>query len=154
MLAIKNANSFKLPNANNDIEAWHCNLFDYGTIYAILLTHDKTLFSFFIYGLEKDDFKYFTEIIQQNVFKTMLNLGFEQKKFEIILESMENMRFSKTDDKSVLASMNQLMPHIYTLMDRETELLDIIQSVNDMVNQKLNYNTPREKFEKLLGEYI
>jgi hypothetical protein len=142
----------KIKNPNEDIEDWHCNIFDYGKIYAVLLTNDKTLFSFYLYGFEKNDFKDFSEIIKQNIFKIMLNLGFEQKKFEVILESMENIRFSKTNNKSVLASMNQMSPYIYTQMDKEKDLIDIVEGLNNIVNKKLERTTPRKEFEFLLSE--
>ena len=154
ILKIKNPNNFKIPNTNEDIENWHCNILDYGKIYAILLTNDKTLFSFYLYGFEKNDFKDFSEIIKQNIFKTMLNMGFEQKKFEVILESMENIKFSKTNNKSLLASMNQMLPYIYTQMDREKDLIDIIEGLNNLPNKKFEWKTPREEFELLLSECI
>jgi hypothetical protein len=154
MLKIKNLNNFKIPNTNEDIENWHCNILDYGKIYAVLLTNDKTLFSFYLFGFKKSDFSNFSEIIKQSIFKTMLNMGFEQKKFEVILESMENMKFSKTNNKSVLASMNQMMPYIYTQMDREKDLIDIQIGLNDLPNKKFDWKTSREQFELLLSECI
>jgi len=154
ILKIKNPNNFIIPNTNEDIENWHCNILDYGKIYAVLLTNDKTLFSFYLFGFEKNDFIDFAEIIKQNIFKTMLNMGFEQKKFEVILESMENIKFSKTNNKRVIASMNQMLPYIHTQMDREKDLLDIQIGLNNLPIKKLDFKTPREEFELLLSECI
>ena len=154
MLKIKNPNNSKISNTNVDIENWHCNIIDYDKIYAVLLTNDKTLFSFYLFGFRKNDFKDFSEIIKQSIFKTMLNMGFEQKKFEVILESMENITFSKTDNKKVIASMNQMLPYIHTQMDREKDLFDIQIGLNDLPVEKLDFKTPREEFELLLNEYI
>jgi len=154
ILKIKNPNNFIIPNTNEDIENWHCNILDYGKIYAVLLTNDKTLFSFYLFGFEKNDFIDFAEIIKQNIFKTMLNMGFEQKKFEVILESMENIKFSKTNNKRVIASMNQMLPYIHTQMDRENDLLDIQIGLNNLPIKKLDFKTPREEFELLLSECI
>jgi hypothetical protein len=154
ILKIKNPNNFKIPNANEDVENWHCNILDYGKIYGVLLTNDKTLFSFYLFGFEKNDFKYFSEIIKQSIFKTMLNLGFEQKKFEVILESMENIKFSKTNDKKVLASMNQMLPYIYGSMEQEIDLIEINRGLNDMIQNKLDLKIPRKQFELLLSECI
>jgi len=154
ILKIKTDNDFKILNENEDIENWHCNIIDFGKIYAVLLTNDKTLYSFYLFGLEKNDFKDFNEIIKQNIFKTMIGLGFEQKKFEVILESLENIKFSKTDNRGVLASMNQMMPHIYNSMEREKSLLEINKGLNDLPNNKLGWKTPKEQFELLLSKYI
>ena len=154
MLKIKNPNNFKIPNTNEDIENWHCNILDYNKIYAVLITNDKTLFSFYLFGFEKDDFKDFSEIIKQNIFKTMLNMGFEQKQFEIILESMENIKFSKTNNRGTLASMNQMLPYIHHNMNEEKDLLDIMIGLNNMPIKKLGFKTPREEFELLLKNCI
>jgi len=154
ILKIKNIDSSKVSNTNEDIENWHCNILDYGEIYGVLLTNDKTLFSFYLFGFEENDFRDFSEIIKQNIFKIMLNMGFEQKKFEVILESMENIKFSKTDNRKVLASMNQMLPYIYTQMDREKDLIDIIEGLNNLPNKKFEWKTPREEFELLLSECI
>ena len=94
------------------------------------------------------------KIKNPNNFKTMLNMGFEQKKFEVILESMENIRFSKTNNKSIIASMNQMLPYIHTQMDREKDLFDIQTGLNNLPVKKLDFKTPREQFELLLGECI
>ena len=154
ILKVKDQDDLEISKLNEDIENWHCNIFDYGKIYAILLTNDKTLFSFYIYGFKKNDFKEFSEIIKQHVFKTMLNMGFEQKKFELILESMESMRFSKTDNRGTLASMNQMLPFIHHSLDREDDLLDIIIGLNNIPIEKLKFKTPREEFELLLSRSL
>ncbi len=143
-----------MPNTNKDIKDWHCNIIDYGKVYAILLTNDKTLFSFYLFGFRKNDFKDFIEIIKQEIFKMMLNMGFEQKQFEVILESMENIVFSKTDNRKVLASMNQMLPYIHNSMEMQKDLLDINIGLNNLPNNKLNFKKPREQFELLLKKYV
>ena len=135
ILKIKKVDNFKILDKNEDIENWHCNIIDFGKVYAVLLTNDKTLYSFYLFGLEKNDFKDFNEIIKQNIFKTMLGLGFEQQKFEIILESLEDIKFSKTNNRSVLASMNQMMLYIYSSMEKEKSLLEINKGLNDLITQ-------------------
>ena len=142
------------PDKNKDIEDWHCNIIDYGKIYAILLTNDKTLFSFYLFGFRKDDFKDFIENIKQDIFKMMLNMKFEQTQFEVILESMENIKFSKTDNRKILASMNQMLPYIHHSMEIKKDLLDINIGLNNLPNSKLNFKKPREQFELLLKKHV
>ena len=154
ILKIKKIDSSKVSNTNEDIENWHCNILDYGKIYGVLLTNDKTLFSFYLFGFEKNDFRDFSEIIKQNIFKIMLNMGFEQKKFEVILASMENIKFSKTDNRKVLASMNQMLPYIHNCMEQEIDLIEINHGLNDIIQDKLELKIPRKQFELLLSEYI
>ncbi|MEA1956146.1 MAG: hypothetical protein U9N02_06590 [Campylobacterota bacterium] len=152
MLKIKNPNNLKTSNTNEDIENWHCNIIDFGKIYGVLITNDATLFSFYLYGFEKNDFKDFSEIIKQSIFKIILGSGFEQKKFEIILETMENIKFSKTNDRKVLASMNQMLPYIYNSIEKD--LLEINIGLNNIIQNKLDLKRPRKQFELLLKKCI
>jgi hypothetical protein len=143
-----------MPNTNKDIRDWHCNIIDYGKVYAVLLTNDKTLFSFYLFGFRKNNFKDFIEITKQEIFKMMLNMGFEQKQFEVILESMENIVFSKTDNRKVLASMSQMLPYIHNGMDMQKDLLSINIGLNNLPNKKLGFEIPIEQFELLLKKYV
>jgi len=65
-LKIKNINNAE-DQTSEAIENWHCNIFDYGKIYGVLITNDKTLFSFYLFGYRTSDFKYFTEIIREDI---------------------------------------------------------------------------------------
>ena len=147
-LKIKNINNTE-EQTDEAIENWHSNIFDYGKIYGVLITNDKTLFSFYLFGYKTGDFKYFTEIIKEDIFKIMVNSGFEQKQFEPVLESMENITFSKTDNRSVLASMSQMLPYIHNGLEQEKDLLDINISLNHLPNKKFGWKNPREEFESL-----
>ena len=73
---------------HNDIGNYHCNLLKFGRYNCVLITNDKTLFSFFIYGLIASDFKDFKESISQPIFKIMVELGFSQYQFEKVLLSL------------------------------------------------------------------
>jgi hypothetical protein len=151
-LKIKNRSNTE-EQTDEAIENWHSNIFDYGKIYGVLITNDKTLFSFYLFGYRTSDFKYFTEIIREDIFKIMVNSGFEQKQFEPVLESMENITFSKSDNRGILASMNQMLPYIHHSLEQQRDLVDINIGLNDMLNSKLDGKTPREEFESLLGLY-
>jgi hypothetical protein len=151
-LKIKNINNTK-EQTDEAIENWHSNIFDYGKIYGVLITNDKTLFSFYLFGYKSSDFKHFTEIIKEDIFKIMVNSGFEQKQFEPVLESMENITFSKSDNRGVLASMNQMLPYIHHQLEQEKDLLGINIGLNNMPNNKLDWKKPREEFELILNSY-
>jgi len=81
-------------------------------------------------------------------------MGFEQKQFEVILESMENIVFSKTDNRKVLASMNQMLPYIHNSMEMQKDLLDINTGLNNLPNKKLGFETSIEQFKLLLKKYV
>ena len=113
----------------SDIENYHCNLLKFGRDNCVLITNDKTLFSFFIYGLKASDFKDFKESISQPIFKILMELGFSQSQFEKVLLSLENIQYSKTSNRSVISSMNDMKNQIEAYLyggDNLYEFLHII----------------------------
>ena len=135
------------PSLNN----WHCNILKFGRTNTLLLTHDKTLYSFFITGYKAENFKDFGFCIKEDVFKIMYSLNFQQKQVEVILNSMENITYSKTDDKSVLASMNQIKRFVESSLYRGDDVIDINHRINTIPLKVLGFSTGGEKFSEFLN---
>ncbi len=133
-----------------EIDNYHCNLININGIESLLITNNKTLFSFFIYDV---DFENFIETIKQSVFKILVDLGFPQNQFEKILDSMETINYTKTSDRSVLASMNDMKKHIEIgLLFYKDSVLEINQRINDIPYKKNGYAKSTTLFQKLLEE--
>jgi len=97
---------------HSDIDDFHCNLLKFGRYNCVLITNNKTLYSFFLFGFKADDFKHFEELVRERVFKLLVESGLAQSQFEKILESMETFNYSKTSNRSVIASMNDMKKQI------------------------------------------
>jgi hypothetical protein len=142
-------------NVDNKLEKWHCNLIKFGRDNAILITHDTTIFSFFLYGFKANEFKNFEEVISQNIFKILLNLDFEQKKIEIILNSLQNILYTKSSSRSILASMNQVMTSVDSFLYRDKgNIYDLHKYINEHIHKVIDYDKPIERFDKLLDSMI
>lgn len=134
------------PNLNN----WHCNIFKFGRTNTLLLTHDKTFYSFFLSGYKADDFKNFDFCIKEDIFKMMYSLNFQQKQIETILNSMENITYSKTDNKSVLASMTQIKRFVEGGVYRGDDIIDINQRINTIPLKALDSGSSSKNFREFL----
>jgi IS30 family transposase len=137
-------------NNFSDIDNYHCNLLKYGRENVLLITNDSTLYSFVIVGLKSKDFKNIEEVIRESVFKLLLHNGFPQNQFEKILSSMEKFNYTKTSNRSVISSMNDMKKHIGVWLDRD--IYEINQKINEIPFKKIGYNRPYELFQKLLEE--
>jgi len=138
-----------------EAEKWHCNLIKYGRDNAVLITHDLTLFSFFIYGVKAEDFKDFDEVVSQYIFKVLFSLGYEQKKVEIILNSLENISYIKSSNRSTLASMNQIIISIDSFMERDTgDMYLLHKHINNRIYSSIDYDKPFERFDTFLDLQI
>jgi len=96
---------------------WHANLFYVERRKCVLVTNDSTLYTMFIPFLKKPDFQNFSFVFGQNLFKNLLHEGFNQNQIEAVLDEHETIKYSVTNNRSVLGSMNdqkfQLEYHIH-----------------------------------------
>ncbi len=102
------------PDVGGDEAGWHANLLAVENDRCMLFTHDETLFSFLLCGLTRPDFEHVPEVFGQGLFKALLHSGFSQGEVEYMLENTRQIRFSKTNNRRVLGSMNE-MAHMLEL---------------------------------------
>ena len=136
----------------NDMENYHCNLLKFGRDNCVLITNDKTLFSFFIYGLKAVDFKNFKESVSQPIFKILVELGFSQSQFEKVLLSLENIQYSKTSNRSVISSMNDMKNQIEAYLYSGDNIYELHRKLNTTPYKYVGYKYPVNLFKELLGD--
>lgn len=88
--------------------SWHANLLRIERRKCVLVTNDKTLYTIFIPGLKKQEFIDFDEVFRQHLFKNLLHEELLQNRIEAVLDELGTIRFARTDNRSVLGSMNDL----------------------------------------------
>lgn len=93
---------------SNEVGSWHANLLRIDQRKCILFTHDTTLYSFLVPGLKKPQFENFREVFGQNLFKNLIWENFPQNQIEIVLDEHREIIIAKTNNRSVLGSMNDL----------------------------------------------
>ncbi|MEA3554171.1 MAG: hypothetical protein U9R39_07220 [Campylobacterota bacterium] len=92
-------------------------------------------------GYKADNFKNFDICIKEDIFKIMYALNFQQKQIEVILQSMENLTYSKTDDKAVLSSMTQIKRFIENGVYSGDDIIDINNKINSIPLKALGFST-------------
>lgn len=138
-------------NEFSDIDRYHCNVIKFGRINSLLITNDKTLFSYFIYDLKANDFKHIEEIIREFVFKMLVHQGFSQEQFEKVLKSMEHFSYSKSSSRSVLAYMNDMKRQIEGYLYRGDDIFEINCNLNDIPYSGIKYHSASKLFRELLS---
>ena len=68
-LKVKPSDSIQQPS---ELSSWHANLLRIDRRKCVLFTHDTTLYSFFVPGLKKPDFKNIREVFRQFFFKSLI----------------------------------------------------------------------------------
>ena len=97
-----------LIDQNVSDESWHANLLRIERRKCVLFTHDATLYSVFVPGLKKPEFERLGEVFGQRLFKALLWDEFPQEQIERMLDACRTIRFARSNNRSVLGSMNDL----------------------------------------------
>jgi len=117
---------------------WHANLLRFERRKCVLFTNSKTLYSIFIPGLKRPNFVSIDEIFRQSLFKRLRIEGFSQFQIENVLEEYQTLHYSKTNNRSVLGSMNDLAYQIEAIIETSGGLSYIdLDSMNDEINRIL-----------------
>jgi Fe-S-cluster formation regulator IscX/YfhJ len=135
----------------SDLENFHCNLLEFDDSNAILITNDKTLFSFVILGVEDEDFQHFEFILREEIFKILVNSELEQREYEKVLAMMKSIRYSKTSNRSTISSMNNLKFMIGSRLSKGVEFYEMNRWINRIPHIKLKFSFAIEGYKELLN---
>lgn len=97
-----------LIDSSAEGDCWHANLLRIERRKCVLFTHDATLYSVFVPGMKKPEFEHVDEVFGQRLFKALRWDEFPQAQIERMLEACRTVRFSRSNNRSVLGSMNDL----------------------------------------------
>jgi hypothetical protein len=130
-------------------DSWHANLLRIDRRKCVLFTHDATLYSVFVPGLRKPDFAQLDQVFGQRVFKALLWEGFPQPSIERMLDACRAVRFTRTNNRSVLGSMNDLRFQIEVEVAHagglgQVDLADLHQRLNRTLLSAVGYRYPIE----------
>lgn len=87
--------------------SWHGNIITIERRKCVLLVNNSTLYTLFIPALRKPDFEAFHLIFGQSLFKNLFHEEIPQAHVELVLSKCEHLSFAKSNNRSVLGSMNE-----------------------------------------------
>ncbi len=145
------------PEVSSEVKSWHANLLRIDRRKCVLFTHDATLFSFFVPGLRRPDFDHFDVVFGEGLFRTLRLFDFNQDQIEEMLDWSRHISYDKTNNRSVLGSMNDLAFHIeYYIADdgglNTADLAAMHQRINEIPFKAIGYKYPREQLLTLLTD--
>ncbi|MEK6770748.1 MAG: hypothetical protein AABY62_03800 [Pseudomonadota bacterium] len=138
-------------------EGWHANLIRFERRKCVLFTHDATLYSVFVPGLKKPEFERLDEVFGQRLFKTLLWDEFPQDQVERMLEACRTIHFSRSNNRSVLGSMNDIRFQIEVHVAHDgglvnVDLADLHHRVNRTPLSAVGYRYPVDGFREHLAQ--
>jgi len=138
--------------------SWHANFFLIERRKCVLVTNDNTFYTLFIPYLKKQDFQHFNIVFGQSLFKNLLHENFTQRQIEVVLEENRKIIFARTNNRSILGSMNdqkvQLEYRIYYQGGLEnTAIYDLNKELNRNLLKAIDYQYPIELLKERLKAF-
>jgi Domain of unknown function (DUF6933) len=135
---------------------WYANLLRIDRRKCILFTNEKTLYSFLIPKVKKENLQ---NIFDEFLFNLNMNLqaeGFPPEVINRVLSEYTEMGFAKTASKHVLGSMNEMaFEYEYFIMQRyegieRTRILGVNKHINRSLMRGSRHLHPIEMLQELL----
>ncbi|NQT72284.1 MAG: hypothetical protein HQ553_05875 [Chloroflexi bacterium] len=142
---------------SENIGNWHANLLWIDRRKCVLFTNDKTLYSFFVPAMKKPQFDNFHETFRLYLFKTVTNENLPLKQMEYLQDANKEIRIGKTNNRSVVGSMNELAVHVkYSVYDMgglaAASLTELNYKLNRIPMGAVYYRFSINELQKVLTE--
>jgi len=145
----------EMPLDENQYADWSCHLFTADRTQYIILSNTASLYSCVLYGKGITDDSRFIDRALSTIREFMEDDGQAFAYHKFIAPSSASVRFSKSLNRSVTGSMNDLVYHAQMgLIEDELSPFDVGFRLNEMPMSALKYADPREKFKLLAGDMI
>ena len=140
----------RLPLDENPFADWSANLFTAQRTQYILLTNTASLYSMLMYGRGITDDNEFIQLALACIREFMLDDGKEFLLRRHVAPQSGIVAFSKTGDRGVLGSMNDLVSQAKLLLiTEELSPFDASRLLNEAPMSYLGYSSPREALTAL-----
>ena len=155
-IGIKQKGLGSIKEADSLLGNWYANLFSADRRKIIIFMNEKTLLSFVIVGVRKDNIKKIIEMFCGGLEQILTLEGIDAAKIEEVLAEYEDVEFTKTESRSVLGNLNELVNlykhHIYYNEGlKYCDLTDIIYRINRMPQRNIDWKYSIDALNELLA---
>ncbi len=150
----------KIKSSGEDREVfglgdWYSNVFSVERKNTIIFMNAKTLYSFFVTDIYRDDIDNFGKTFIYGMISSLENNGFKRDLIKKFIIEYSEIEIVKTKSKSILGSMNDHIFHYYDCFEKGSKSsLKTIESFNKSIVTipmgALKYKTPLEKLKELV----
>jgi hypothetical protein len=129
---------------------WHANIFRMAKKNNLIIMNNKTRYCFILFGFKKEHFKRFNEIFINSLVENLRAEGILESLINKYVSDVDNIKFTKTFDRSVLGSMTDMVKMTEFIIE---DFLPI-QEMNIIELNKMNNDTPLVKLKKFPNQFM
>ncbi len=146
-----------IPADPEGLGNWYVNLIRIDRRKCLLFTNEKTLYSFLIPAVKKENLKNIVEEFLINLSYNLQAEGFSPGVINRVMQKYKEVGFAKTSTRQVLGAMNEFAFEYDFLIKQEgglerVRILEINRKVNRTPLSPIEYQYPIEVLNNLLQE--
>jgi len=138
-----------VPCDEDVMNLWHGNIFMIGRKKCLLLTHNESYYSVFVYGVTKKQIKELPIIVKNFLQELLRSDGFTLEQIVKMSESVESIAYTKTSDKKVLGVMNDMV-HMLKYFNATEDELSLSARLNKTPYKGKDFAFPKEVLKSLM----
>ena len=145
-----------IPDASDAFWCWHVNLFFINRKKCLLVTHTKSLYSVFLYGVVKKELPSLAQRIGASLKEQMRRDDFTIAQISYLLENLGEVAYAKTTDRSTLGTMNDMMHaiKIHVTYDDTTDEQFLSAKINQTPYSRHEFAYLKDEFRHQIESQI
>jgi hypothetical protein len=151
--AVQKAFSIKSSDLENELldeaiwGSWYVNILDIGRKKSLIFVSEKTLMSFVHVGVKKSECtkEKLPFIFYDGLFRLVQMMGLSANEISKVMDSHHSWSYAKTDSRSMLGNMNELVSHYqYFLHPESDEISDheLFEFMSTIIMKNIDYRKP------------
>jgi len=154
-LGVSKSGLINVREDSNPLSVWYVNLFYLNRQKCLIFTSAYSLFSFVVHGVYRKDIRKIDELFCKELSRALFNENFNAQEMDKVMKVVDEIKFTKTTNRSVLGSMNDRVDHYNYMKSRsivEGDMDDaaIMSNLNKTPMGSLNYDYPIERFRAMV----
>ncbi|MCD9025478.1 DUF6933 domain-containing protein [Cohnella silvisoli] len=135
---------------NDEFYKWHANIFRMANKNNLIVMNNKTRYCFILFGIKKEHYKNFQEIFINSLIENLKAEGISDTLINKYISNVNDIKFIKTYDRSVLGSMTDMVKMTEFLIEDYLP----IKAMNIIDLNKKNNKSPLVKLNKIPNQYM
>jgi len=146
-----NIKTTEVPDEADSFVSWHGNIFMIGRKKCLLVTHNESLYSVFIYGVTKKEMKDLAEILKSRLAELLRRDDFILPHIVKMINTIETITYMKTSDRSVIGNMNDMI-HMLKYYNMTEDELSLSGRLNHTPYSRGKFHFPSDILKRLMDE--
>jgi len=138
----------ELPTEDESLTLWHGNIFMIGRKKCLLVTHNESLYSIFLYGITKKDIKTLPQRLKKQLTELLRRDEFTLSQIVKMSGTMDSVTYTKTSDRSVTGNMNDMI-HMLKYCNMTEDELSLSARINRTPYARGEFHFPYKILKQL-----